>query len=379
MLGNCKIISTATKVSIIIPTKDRWLLLAKTIESVRSQTYGNWEAIIVDDNSTDETAEQVLALSKADPRFHLIKRTGNFSGAPICRNQGFLASAGDYIIFLDSDDCLAPFCLENRVKSMVSHPNLDFGVFPCQLFRNQPGDVELLWNADTPESDLDRFLHLHDVPWQTTSPIWRRQALNKIGLWDESLPRWQDWELHFRALCKGLKYKKFRRPDCFWRLPSPDRKTIASQWTPEHTYAIEQLLFRVHTMLIKSYALNKQRQDLLAGLLFWIAKSWVFQGGRSTASRKEAQRVWAVCQQRKLISTLEYWEGLIYFKLQISAVIGRAAKIYLRLRWPKSLLAKRSSTFQNTPLPTKGIAEANIWAELNFQLLNQQASLPASK
>lgn len=355
------------------------MLLGKTIESVRNQTYGNWEAIIIDDGSSDETVEQVLALSKLDPRLHLIRRSGNFSGAPICRNQGVLASTGEYLIFLDSDDCLAPHCIENRVKSMLSHPNLDFGIFPCQLFRDQPGDVGLLWNADTPQSDLDRFLHLHDVPWQTTSPIWKRRALNKLGLWDESLPRWQDWELHFRALCKGLKYKKFRQPDCFWRLPSPDRKTIASQWTPEHTYAIEQLLFRVHTMLIKSYALNKQRQDLLAGLLFWIAKGWVFQGNRTKASRKEAQRVWTLCRQRHLIGNLEYWEGLLYFKMQISAVIGRVAKLYLMLRWSKSLMAKRSSTFQNTLLPTEEITEADIWTDLNTQLHNQQASLPASR
>lgn len=65
--------------------------------------------------------------------------------------------------------------------------------------------------------------------------------------------------------------------------------------------------------------------------------------------------------------------------MQISAVIGRVAKLYLMLRWSKSLMAKRSSTFQNTLLPTEEITEADIWTDLNTQLHNQQASLPASR
>lgn len=333
------------KVSIIIPTKNRCSLLWETIRSVCQQTYPYWEAIVVDDGSTDGTIEQMRIRSQEDPRLRFFERQGDRSGAPVCRNQGIVASTGEYIIFLDSDDCLAPFCLEQRVQAMQTHPDLDFAVFPCQLFREQPGDLALLWNTDTEANDIDRLLHLHDVPWQTTGPIWKRQSLQEVGTWDESLLRWQDWEFHLRSLIKGLKYKKFTEPDCFWRI-STNRETVGSNWTPEHTDCIEQLLSNVYLMLLQAQMLNEYRQYLLAGLYFWIANQWVAHN-----QNREAVRVWSICQEKKLISHFKYWEGRLYFGAQDVILAKRVVRKYLRLRWPKELLAKRSNTFQNTPSP----------------------------
>jgi glycosyltransferase involved in cell wall biosynthesis len=336
------------KVSIVIPTKNRCSLLWETVKSIRNQTYSNWEAIIVDDDSTDETVEQMSALSKEDPRLKVLPRSSNRPGAPVCRNEGLAVSTGDYVIFLDSDDCLAPLCLENRVRAMQDYPCLDFGVFPCQLFRSKPGDMALLWNAETQDNDLDRFLHLHDVPWQTTSPIWRRQALDRLGPWDESLLRWQDWEFHFRALIKGLRYKRFAEPDCFWRMHSPERKAIGSKWTAEQVRCIEQLLSKVYLMLSHRQMFNERRRYLLASLYFWIANRWV-----SIGERKEAARAWTICWGKKLIEKIEYWEGLFYFQMWFSPLTGLIAKLYLKIRWSKKLLPTKSITFKNTPLPQK--------------------------
>lgn len=335
---------TLPKVSIIVPTKNCWLLLCETIESISNQTYSNWEAIVVDDGSTDGTVEQMSALSKEEPRIHFLQRSSNRTGAPVCRNEGFAASTGDYVIFLDSDDCLAPYCLENRVKEMEAHRNLDFGVFPCQLFRKQPGDVALLWNAETQESDIDRLLRLHDVPWQTTSPIWRSQALHQLGLWDESLLKWQDWEFHFRALFKGLKYKKFTNPDCFWRMREPFRETVSSSWSPQHIRSLEQLLSKVYSMLLQAQMLTEHRRYPLASLYFWLANKWV------PYNEKEAERVWTTCWEKKLIGNLEHWEGLLFFRMRAFTLLGYLTKQYLKIRWPRTLLAKRSPTFQNTHL-----------------------------
>lgn len=334
------------KVSIIIPTKNRCLLLCETIESVCQQTYQNWEAIVVDDGSIDDTIEQMTRLSKQEPRIHLFERKGDRSGAPVCRNQGIAAATGEYMIFLDSDDTLAPFCLEQRVRIMQADPALDFAVFPCQLFRQQPGDLALLWNQATSEPDIDRLLHLHDVPWQTTSPIWRRNTLNQLGNWDESLLRWQDWEFHLRALIKGLKYKKFAEPDCFWRISTLNRETVGSSWAPEQISCLEQLLSNVHSMLCQAQILNEYRQRLLAGLYFWVAKQWL------THDRSpKAIQTWTICREKQLIQTLEYWEGIVYFKVQHIRLIRRIAGKYLRMRWDKELLARRSNSFQSTPLP----------------------------
>lgn len=333
------------KVSIIIPTKNRCSLLRETLQSVLQQTYADWEAIVIDDDSTDETIEQIILLSRQEPRIRLLQREGDRSGAPVCRNQGIAAATGDLVIFLDSDDALAPFCLEQRVNAMQSHLDLDFAVFPCQLFCERPGDLALLWNADTSENDLDRLLHLHDVPWQTTSPIWRRQALNQLGAWDESLLRWQDWEFHFRSLIQGLRYKKFVTPDCFWRTSTSDRVTVGSNWTPEHVHCLEQLLSKVHSMLCQTQMLNKYRQHLLAGLYFWVANQWLV-----LSCHLEAVQTWKICRDKQLINPLEYWEGELYFKMQHFQLTKRLMNKYLRVRWTRELLARRSSSFQNTVL-----------------------------
>jgi glycosyltransferase involved in cell wall biosynthesis len=192
-------------ISIIIPTKDRAALLQQTLDSVGAQTFSDWEALVIDDHSSDDTADQTRRASETDPRVRFHPLTDK-TGAPAARNLGIAEARGEYIIFLDSDDLLAPHCLQQRIDFMRDHADLDFAVFPCQLFRKSPGDVELLWNRKTDENDLDRFLKM-DVAWQTTSPIWRKTSLAKIGAWDQSVLSGQDWEFHIRAIVAGLKYE----------------------------------------------------------------------------------------------------------------------------------------------------------------------------
>ena len=222
-------------VSIVVPTKDRRALLADTIQSVRAQTYGNWELIVADDRSSDGSAEFVRELARQDRRIKLVSLSNERVGAPAARNAGVRDSSGSLIIFLDSDDLLAPSCLQRRVEVMQAHPQLDFAVFPCQVFREQPDDLQLLFNADTAEDDLDRLLKV-DVPWQTTGPIWRRHALEKIGPWDEQALSAQDWEFHIRAIAAGLRYQRFGPPDCYWRRPSAERDSIGKSSQLEAEY-----------------------------------------------------------------------------------------------------------------------------------------------
>lgn len=330
-------------ISIIVPTKDRCSLLGQTIDSVRSQTYENWQLIVVDDASTDSTVEYVSSMTKVDRRIQLLQRVGEKTGAPVCRNQGFAASKGDYIIFLDSDDCLSPTCLEQRSLAMQNHPTLDFAIFPCQLFRDVPGDTELLWNLDTQEDDLDRFLNL-DVPWQTTSPIWTRQALHKLGEWDEDLPSWQDWEFHIRALAKGMHYARFAVPDCFWRKPT--HYTIGkNSKSAQHLISHQRLLLLIEDLLITAQALSSKRKQLLAGLYFWIAEQWLVN-----QQIERAQSLWRISHTKAFINKLEYFEGSLYFKFYGHPLGRRILRKYLKHRWSKRLTTKVSSTLRNAPL-----------------------------
>ena len=296
-------------ISLIVPTKNRCALLQETLESIRRQTYPHWEAIVVDDGSTDETAECLAGLSTRDKRVHYFPRQGDIAGANVCRNQGVAAATGQYVIFLDSDDLLAPFCLEQRVKVMTEKSDLDFAVFPCEVFKNTPGDVGLYHNIATNEDDLDRFLKL-DNPWQIHHPIWRRTALPRVGAWDESLPSWQDWDFHLRAILNGLRYQKFHIRDCYWRTTDPGRKTIGSDYyrKPAHLSAVEALFSEVTTKLKQNNLLNLNRRRLMAGLYFTVSDLW----WGCDRHLRNPTRLWAVCRKQGLIGLVEYYEGLLY-------------------------------------------------------------------
>ncbi len=206
-------------VSIIIPVYNRERLVAKTINSVRCQSYNNWECIVVDDGSHDETVKIVQRYCMLDERVKLISRPEErIKGASTCRNIGVEYSKGDCLIFLDSDDLLASRCLKERLKVLQEFPEVDLAVFPMQFFKYKPGDLGQIWNKELDQSHLVRFLSLDSV-WQTTGGIWRKSGFELIEGFNEKLACWQDIDIHLKAILK-LNVSTFYtyKPDCFYRV-----------------------------------------------------------------------------------------------------------------------------------------------------------------
>ena len=96
-----------TLCSVVIPAHNAGRYIRETLSSVLTQTYENWECIVVDDFSSDDTADIVLEFAAKDPRFRLIKNEKNLKVAAT-RNAGVAAAKGEYIAFLDSDDVFVP-------------------------------------------------------------------------------------------------------------------------------------------------------------------------------------------------------------------------------------------------------------------------------
>jgi glycosyltransferase involved in cell wall biosynthesis len=326
-------------VSIIIPNKNRCDELVHTLASVRDQTFKDFECLIIDDNS-QENVEHVIAEYLKDERFRLIRQSRNRSGAPAARNEGVRQARGTYVVFLDSDDLLAESCLENRVRIMDSHPQLDFGVFGCELFRVTPGDVGLLWNADTDENDLDRFLR-HDVPWQTTGPIWRRSTLEKVGGWDEAARSAQDWEFHIRTLLSGVNYERFGPPDFYWRMAGPDRGSIGKSSVTDKAYHLARLdLYRrVRRHVVAAGKLDENRRKYFACMYFQACE----QLGRNVG-RRDARHAWRAAWEDKLVSRATWWRGLILLARMKWKHRFERAKLKLQDRF----VLPRSTTFMKT-------------------------------
>lgn len=109
-----------TLVSVITPAYNCASIIGETIESVLSQTWSNWEMIIVNDCSTDNTAEIVRFYMSADNRIKLINLERN-SGSAIARNTAIANSSGRYIALLDADDLWKPEKLETQINYMRLH------------------------------------------------------------------------------------------------------------------------------------------------------------------------------------------------------------------------------------------------------------------
>lgn len=109
-------------VSIIVPSYNQGQFLQDALDSVLAQTYANWECIIVNDGSEDNTKEIALSYCHQDSRFHYIEQPNQ--GVSVARNNAIKASHGDFILPLDGDDKLGASFLENAINCMTSCPQM---------------------------------------------------------------------------------------------------------------------------------------------------------------------------------------------------------------------------------------------------------------
>ncbi|MBW7888008.1 MAG: glycosyltransferase family 2 protein, partial [Bacteroidetes bacterium] len=142
-------------VSIIIPCFNGEKYLNDTLSSVLWQTYTNWECILVDDGSTDNTYSLYLQFMQRDKRFKYFKK--NQEGPSAARNFGVLKSSGDFIQFLDADDIILPERLELCLKEFEKNPSIDAVYTDYITFQARQGYSKIL-PARMPSSDTIKSL-----------------------------------------------------------------------------------------------------------------------------------------------------------------------------------------------------------------------------
>jgi glycosyltransferase involved in cell wall biosynthesis len=321
----------STTVSVVIPVKNRPELIQETLRSVQVQTYPNWEAVVVDDQSTDDTREVVATMGADDERIRLLRRPDGTGGAPVCRNTGWRNARGEYIVFLDSDDLLAEHCLERRVQHMESHPDLDFAVFGARLFDDVPGDKDQIFNVPTNEDPLDRFLKL-DLPWQTAGPIYRRSAVEQVGGWNEGLSCGQDVDYGVRSLCHDLRYRHTERIDYYMRVSPSDRETLGDgPWSRERLPGRQKRVEATYRALAETGNLTEDRKLRVAGNFLHLAECWAEKG-----ELDRARIAWRSCRRLDLvpwgISFLTDW----YLKSH-STLWARYMAYYMCKHYPSEL------------------------------------------
>ncbi len=170
---------TEKLVSIITPTYNCAKFIAETIDSVRAQTYQNWEMIIVDDCSLDNTKEIVEEYIKTDPRirYHLLEKN---SGAAVARTTAMQLANGDYMAFIDSDDLWMPDKLERQIRWMEENGH----AFSCTAYEQIDEDGNSLHRVIKTVEKTNYNRLLLDCPVGNSSVVYNVEKMGKFEVPD---------------------------------------------------------------------------------------------------------------------------------------------------------------------------------------------------
>lgn len=187
------------KISIIIPTYNGGIFIKRTIESVLNQTFTDWELLIVDDCSTDNTTNIVKEFIEKDNRIKLFKTEKN-SGCPATpKNIGIENAQGEYVAFLDHDDEWLPEKLEKQLFIFNKSNKSKLGIVSSYITikDNQTGRI-LSRHRSFPKKNPLQKLVQHNFFITCSSMIIKKSVFNKVGVFDNKFKVSDDWDMWLR-------------------------------------------------------------------------------------------------------------------------------------------------------------------------------------
>lgn len=242
-------------ISVIIPTYNRTHLIERAIQSVLNQTYQDFEIIVVDDGSIDNTKEVLESFS--DKRIRYIRHEKNRGGA-VARNTGIKIARGEYIGFLDDDSEWLSKKLEKQMKAFEA-ASPEVSIVYTGLLRIE-NDRKVYIPSPTikkKENNIQREL-LKKNFIDTSTILVKKECLNKVGVFDERLPRFQDWELVIR-ISKCYKFKLINEP------------LVISYYTADSISADQNALIKGFELILEKYSKDFAKdKKLLAECYFNI-------------------------------------------------------------------------------------------------------------
>ncbi len=181
------------KISVIIPTYNRSALLKRAIKSVLNQTFQDFELIVVDDGSTDDTKKIVDSFSNQKITYIYQQNSG---GASRPKNTGIKTAKGDYIAILDSDDEWLPDKLKKQIQYFAESKNPKLGVVGCDIVIIE-GSKKTNYKIPKYKNIFKRILITDDMG-TGSAMMYKKEVFDKVGLFDENLKSGQDREMRLR-------------------------------------------------------------------------------------------------------------------------------------------------------------------------------------
>jgi glycosyltransferase involved in cell wall biosynthesis len=202
-------------ITIIIPAYNYASYIPEAIESLQSQTHKNWECIVVDDGSTDNTSDIIKQLQLIESRIKYIYQ--NNQGLSATRNTGLKNADGEYIQFLDADDLIESEKLERQLDFLMQNPQFHIIYGETRYFRNEFPDErrfslsepDLKWmpeiSGDDNEELLLALIKENFIP--VNAPLLKREVIDKIKEFDPYLGMFADWDFWLKCAVSGFRMK----------------------------------------------------------------------------------------------------------------------------------------------------------------------------
>jgi len=189
-------------ISIIIPTFNRAHLIGETLDSIIAQTYTNWECIVVDDGSTDNTSVIAKEYLARDNRFLYYDRPANHKpGGNGARNYGLERSRGEYIQWFDSDDLMVPHMIALKVEELLNH-QVDFVISKTKYFNAENITFE---NYNFKTKDVNFLTYATgSINWFTPDLMIRRKMVSGLSF-NEDLKAGQEYNFNCKLLLVSTK------------------------------------------------------------------------------------------------------------------------------------------------------------------------------
>ena len=253
-------------VSVIIPTYNRAALLEIALQSIIDQTYRPIECIVVDDGSTDSTAELMRKYEEYSSGQLVIKYiTQENAGSQVARNTGTKASTGEFIQYLDSDDLLYSEKLERQVVYLTQNPACD-GVFG-DWSKGLPNENELVKGYVSDDMITQMLI---DRCIANFSFLMRCSIVAKTGIWDPAIRRNQEIDFHIRGLLAGARFHYQPGNTGLWRLHTSER--IAN------TTGLNDVVFfyqKMERLLNEQHLFPDKLKARIASLYMWLISQYI--------------------------------------------------------------------------------------------------------
>ena len=200
-------------VSVIIPSYNYSRYIAEALESIIAQTYSNWECIVIDDGSTDNTKEVVSEYIKRDARINYVHQENR--GLSAARNTGITYVTGKYIQLLDADDLIENKKLERQTEYLEEHPEVDilYGdvFFFTAINNNRPEIIKEVVGARSGHIS-GKGKHVLHALLQTNimvcnSPLFRQSVLKDVTPFDENLKSKEDLDFWMRCAAANKHFQ----------------------------------------------------------------------------------------------------------------------------------------------------------------------------